>query len=282
MPDPIIVARPVERSFSHKTESGILNAGDQKNVDVHITVPGGTLLSFTFHETSRRNAEIHFESNEGGLRWTGKTKTNGDGESGNFEGHVKAMFAKVEIPLSSTQQGLFNGFVNSDLGTFIDASAFFAAELQISKNLIALNDALGGNAALAVREVDSAAQTWHAAVDLPGGKYLVVPSPDSRWTLVGGPGGPHDQSFQGSGDFDGTSLQIPLNPMRLGGLAGVLFAVVDGQPAPVDVFQFPPGKTHHVLTVPPQGGQLSFIIGDLPGTYGDNHGTCKVGVFRTE
>jgi hypothetical protein len=274
----VIVARPIQQSFSHKTESGIFNIGNQKTVDVNITVPGGTLMSFSFHETSRRNADINFVSNEGGLHWTGKTKTNSEGESGNFEGHVRAMFAKVEEVFDPGQQAVFNSFVNKDLGVSVNVSQFYAAQLQISKNLIALNDALGGNAAVAVRDVDSALQAWHAEVSLPGGKYLVVPSPDSRWAISGGSGGAHDNDFHGGGEFDGQTILIPLNPMRLGGLAGALF--VDSIAA--DVFQFSPGKNEHILGVPSQGGKLRFIIGDLNNTYGDNHGLCKVAVFKTE
>lgn len=66
--------------------------------------------------------------------------------------------------------------------------------------------------------------------------------------------------------------------MRLGGLAGALF----GSNGPLDVFQFPPGKINHIINVPAGGAKLSFIIGDLPGTYGDNHGTCRVGVFKAQ
>jgi hypothetical protein len=280
-PPTVLIAVPVEKDFEFPTNNGIFHANETRDFDENISVPGGTLLTFTFHEGVRRNAEVHFESDDSHLRWSGQTKTNIQGESGNFGGHVSAMFVQVKIALTPQQQGLLQGLANQNLGAFTDAPQFLSAVRGISKNLLAVNDALGGGAAVAIREVDSKVEAWHARIDLPEGKYLVVPSPDSRWALSGGSGGPHDNDFHGTGDFNGNVINVPLNPMRLGGLAGVLFVVQPAQVVPVDVFQFPPGTTQHVLNVPPGGGILEFRIGDLAGAFGDNDGTCKVGVFHT-
>lgn len=113
---------------------------------------------------------------------------------------------------------------------------------------------------------------------LPGPEiYVVVPSPDSRWNLGGGENAPRDLDFHGNGEFDGTTIGVPLNPMRLGGLAGIL--VDTNFPYPVlDRFQFEPGRTRHLLNVPAQGAKIKFIIGDLSGAYSDNAGSCDVWV----
>lgn len=274
---PSIVIRKVVSAFSHKTKSGIIHAGDHKNVDVHITVPGGSLMSYAFHETSKRNATIHFNSDDTGLHWTGRTETDSGGASGNFEGTVEAVFAKVETPLNDGQLSLFNSFRNRNAGMVDNGDAFNAARLKLASNLIDLDQALGGAAGV-TREVNSATPDWHAEADFGPGKYFVVPDPRSRWAISGGEGGPHNNDFHGGGEFNGLTLGIPLNPMRLGGLAAALF--VNGSPS--DVFQFPPGKNEHVLNVPAPGGDLYFIVGDLNGTYSDNHGVCRVGIFRAE
>ena len=49
---------------------------------------------------------------------------------------------------------------------------------------------------------------------------------------------------------------------------------------PVDVFQLPYGRFKHSLLVPSPSGKVEFIIGDMPGCYEDNHGTCEVTVIR--
>src|SRR4051812_8510200 len=116
----VFVACPVTRSFEYPTNSGIPHANEHRDVNEPVAVPGAILLSYTFHETVRRHADISFSSNEGGLLWTGKTKTNFQGESGNFGGDVTAMFAKVAQTLPSGDQALFSGFVNQDQGSFVD------------------------------------------------------------------------------------------------------------------------------------------------------------------
>lgn len=133
-----------------------------------------------------------------------------------------------------------------------------------------------GKTAVAMRKIDSNIQGWHGDIDLEPGIYVVLPALDSRWAISGGASGVHDYGFQGNGEFDGTTIGVPLNPMRLGGLAGVLWVAGSG----VEVFQFPKDKNQHVLAVPPQGGKLQFIIGDLAGCYSDNHGECIVSVFQ--
>jgi hypothetical protein len=123
--------------------------------------------------------------------------------------------------------------------------------------------------------VDSAHVGWDG--NLPLGSFTtweIIPSSTSKYTIDGG----HDQlDFHGSADIDGAPLQIP-GHVRLGGLAVLVWHHQPNGSSVPEIFSFPPGTDKAVASIGAQGGSMHFVIVDLPGTYGDNAGTCLVDV----
>jgi hypothetical protein len=126
-----------ESGFEHKTKSGILNVGDKKNIDIVLTEPGGILYSYTYNETSRRNASVEFSKDKYTIKWTGSCETESDGTSGNFEGRVMAIFVKPIIQFNPQQVALVENKIqninNSTTFRKNDNASFAADVFELNK-----------------------------------------------------------------------------------------------------------------------------------------------------
>lgn len=120
---------------------------------------------------------------------------------------------------------------------------------------------------------------WHGGLVLDANtRYRIVPSPSDHYTINGGATAEH---FYGAGTMDGAAISIPANPISLGGLNVLVWHHQPGGAAPLpEIISFFPGTDFARVSVGGDGGSMHFIIGDLPGAYGDNSGLLGVDVYR--
>jgi len=126
---------------------------------------------------------------------------------------------------------------------------------------------------------------WGGKLDLtslPVGKYQIVPSPVSRWSLANGT---LVTDFHGlDRTMSGWEIGIPKNPIRIGGVIALLQWVTHlGGIEQYEVIDFPPGSDKYEFTVESYGGsriyyQVQFVIADLAHAYNDNHGICRIDI----
>lgn len=124
--------------------------------------------------------------------------------------------------------------------------------------------------------VDARIGAWQADVILePNRTYRIRPSASDTYTMNNGQ---TLETYAGSGRMDGYQLDIPANPISLGGLTVLVWHHKAGAAIP-QILSFFPGTGHLDVSVGNQGGSMRFIIGDIKGTYGDNSGTLSVDIM---
>ena len=131
------------------------------------------------------------------------------------------------------------------------------------------------------RIVEAKNSGWHASLNLkPKHRYVITPGEDS-YSINGGV---TTTNYHGSDWMDGTSIHIPDNQIRLGGLIVLVWHhQSNGKPAHPEIIDFPPDKTFAEVTIGNYGGSMHFLISDLqPGYYADNSGHCQVQIEGTE
>lgn len=126
--------------------------------------------------------------------------------------------------------------------------------------------------------VNSQNNNWNEGRGLePNSKYRIIPRSSDRWTINTGA---TFEDFHGSGNMDGHLINIPKNPIRLGGLTVLVWHHNANGTANPEIITFPPGVNAAETQIGAHGGSMHFIIADMPGTYGDNFGDCIVAVAR--
>jgi hypothetical protein len=135
---------------------------------------------------------------------------------------------------------------------------------------------VGGTPALrSVRkQVDANNTYWHSGIGLDQDHYYILAvNESSRWTIDNGA---TQLDLHGTGTMNGEEIGIPKNPIPIGGLIVLIWHHQADGTAIADIRDFAGDYNAIEFSTGPYGGSIWFVISDLPGTYGDNSGSCEV------
>lgn len=114
-------------------------------------------------------------------------------------------------------------------------------------------------------QVDVRRNEWHEGFALDANaEYRIVPDATDRYRINGDA---TQIDFRGEGNMDGTEIDIPKNPIRVGGLVVLVWHhQPDSAAAIPEIIDFPPGKSEATVRTSLHAGSMLYVIADKANT----------------